>query len=171
MLKSEFVDFRCVWREAGLFGIKSFGLVIRYFEDNGNILVKFDGIEGEWRLSALEGPYGPIDRNDLFVGGKIQLFGRSLTISAANASVCHWIDVEGKRLQNMIKWLQTKIETVGAVPIIRREAPTMTSNIQRSSKAEGHQNLRKLKAEIAKLGEQLAYLGLSHLLLEQRIDI
>ena len=31
MLKSEFVDFRCVWREAGLFGIKSFGLVIRYF--------------------------------------------------------------------------------------------------------------------------------------------
>ena len=99
------------------------------------------------------------------------MFGRYLTISTANATVCHWIDVEGKRLQNSIKWLQTKIENVGAVPVIRREIPTMSRHIQRSSRAEGHQNLRKFKTQIAKLGEQLCHLGLSHLLAEEKVDI
>lgn len=168
---SEFIDFRCSWKESGVFGIYTYGLLMRYFLDNGNTLVKFDGIEGEWQLGELEGPFGPADRNDLFIGGKVKLFGRSLTISTANASVCHLIDIEGKRLQNMIKWLQTKIETVGAVPVIRREVPTMTRHIQRNSKAEGHQNLRKLKTKIARLGEQLAHLGLSYLLVEEEIDI
>ena len=169
--KSEFFDFRCVWRESGFFGTNSYGLVIRYLLESGISLVKFDGIEGEWKLSVIEGPHGPLDRNDLFIGGRLKLFGRSLTISTANASACHWIDVEGKRLQNTIKWLQTKIENVGAIPIIRREVPAMTRHIQRSSKAEGHQNLRKLKIEIAKLGEQLAHLGLSRLLFDEEIEI
>ena len=169
--KSEFVDFRCVWKESGFLGMNSYGLVIRYFLESGIALVKFDGIEGEWKLSVIEGPHGPLDRNDLFIGGRVKLFGRSLTITTANASVCHWIDVEGKRLQNKIKWLQTKIENVGAIPIIRREFPTMTRHIQRSSKAEGHQNLRKMKTEIAKLGEQLAHLGLSRLLFDEGIEI
>lgn len=83
----------------------------------------FDGVDGEWLFTVLEGPYGPIDRYDLFIGAKIKIFGRHLTISSANASVCHWIDQQGRKLEKKITWIQEKIEKVGAVPIIRREAP------------------------------------------------
>ncbi len=159
-----YIDFRCFWKETGLFGTSSHEVIIRYFLQDGSTRVKFEGVTGEWLLTVLEGPYGPVDRYDLFIGAKIKLFGRSLTIAAANASVCHWIDVRGKELKKLVMWFQNKIETVGAIPVIRRIAPTVTRYIVRSNKAEGHQNLRKLKIDIAKLGEQLADLGLGYLI-------
>ena len=69
---NNFVDFRCQWKESGLHGnINSYGLILRYFEDQST-QIKFDGVEGEWLLTALEGPYGPMDRYDLFIGAKVK---------------------------------------------------------------------------------------------------
>lgn len=137
-------------------------MIIRCYDDMST-QIKFDGVEGEWLFTTLEGPYGPVDRYDLFIGAKIKVFGRHLTISSANATVCHWIDQQSKKLEHKIKWLQEKIEKVGSVPIIRRDAPKVMRHITRSEKAAGYQNLRKLKIDLAKLGEQLSELGLSHL--------
>ena len=97
----------------------------------------------------------------------MRIFGRHLTITSADASVCRWIEKKGEKLTKKVAWLQEKIEKVGAVPIIRREAPVMTRNIVRATNSAGHQNLRKLKNDIGKLSEQLVDLGLSHLLLTQ----
>jgi len=160
--KVSFTDFRCEWREAGLMGdTNSYGLRIRYFEDQ-RTMVKLDGVDGEWLLTTLDGPYGPVNKFDLFVGAKVRIFGRHLTITSASASVCHDITVRAKKMEKMIKVMQTRVESVGAVPIIRRAVPTAVRHIVRSAKAEGHENLRKLLIDCTKLAEQLCDLGLSH---------
>jgi hypothetical protein len=69
--KSLYYDFRCHWKELNLYGEKqSFGLTIRYYDEDGRTIVKFDGLDGGWHLTTLDGPYGPLDRNDLFLGAK-----------------------------------------------------------------------------------------------------
>ena len=155
-----FSDFRCIWKELGLFGdTKAYGLVIRYFED-GQTIIKFDGLDGKWHYSQLEGQYGPIERYDLFIGARVKVFGRHLTVSATSASTCHWIDIEGKKLQKHQEWLQAKIESVGAVPLVRRQPPTAIKHIVRASKSAGNTDLRRLANENARLSEQIANLGL-----------
>ena len=160
--KVPFTDFRCQWKESSLFGdCNSYGLRIRHFDDQ-RTMVKIDGVDGEWTLTKLEGQYGPVDKYDLFVGGKVKVFGRWLTITSASASVCHGITVEAKRIAKMIAIMQSKVESVGSVPIIRRSVPTQVRHIVRSAQPEGHENLRKLLIDATKLSEQLCNLGLSH---------
>jgi len=153
-------DFRCLWKELGLFGnVNSYGLTLRYFED-GSTVVRFDGLDGQWVFSQLEGTHGPIERYDLFVGAKIRVFGRHLTISSTSASTCQWIDEEGKRLQKRQDWLQSKIESVGAVPVVRRNEPIgVKCNFTKKANS-GNADLRRLHGENAKLAAQLAELGM-----------
>ena len=71
-LRGKYTDYRCMWKEVGLFGdTNSYGLTLRYFED-GSTEIKFDGVEGMWVATQLEGHYGPIEKIDLFVGAKIK---------------------------------------------------------------------------------------------------
>jgi hypothetical protein len=58
-------------------------MIIRYFEDE-RTLVRFDGVEGDWQYSVLEGLYGPVTLLDLFIGSKVKIFGRSLAITTAS---------------------------------------------------------------------------------------
>ena len=149
----------------GLFGdINSYCLTIRYNIDDGSSIVKFDGVDAKWYMNVLEGPYGPIERWDLFIGAKVRIFGRHLSITSANASVCHWNDVQAKKLMKKQELLRQKIESVGAIPIVRRQVPVCIKNIVRASKAEGRTDLRRLFNENAKLYEQLTKLGLAHTL-------
>jgi len=49
-----FNDFRCSWKEAGLFGdVDSFGLTLRFYDDLST-QIKFDGVNGVWFLAKLE---------------------------------------------------------------------------------------------------------------------
>ena len=49
-----FYDFRCSWKEAGLFGdVDSFGLTLRFYDDLST-QIKFDGVSGVWLLAKLE---------------------------------------------------------------------------------------------------------------------
>ena len=49
-----FNDFRCSWKEAGLFGdVDSFGLTLRFYDDLST-QIKFDGVNGVWVLAKLE---------------------------------------------------------------------------------------------------------------------
>lgn len=154
-------DFRCIWKELGLFGnVNSYGLTIRFFED-GQTVVNFDGLDGKWHFSQLEGSHGPIERYDLFVGAKIRVFGRHLTISATNASTCQWIDEEGKRLLKKQEWLQSKIESVGAVPVVRRSAPIGIKCHFGKKANSGNADLRRISTENKKLCEQLSVLGMA----------
>jgi len=153
-------DFRCLWKELGLFGnVNSYGLTLRYFED-GTTEVRFDGLDGQWVFSQLEGTHGPIERYDLFVGAKIRVFGRHLTISSTSASTCQWIDDEGKRLLKRQDFLQQKIESVGAVPVVRRNEP-IGIKCHFAKRPSGGADLRRIYMENAKLTEQLAGLGMA----------
>ena len=159
--KTTFTDFRCQWRESGLMGeTNSYGLRLRYYND-GKTGVKIDGVEGEWTMTQMDGQYGPIDRYDLFVGGKVKVFGRWLTITSASASVCHGITVKAKRMKKMIAKMQERVEGLGSVPIVRRSVPSTTRHIVRSAQPEGHENLRKLLIDVTKLSEQLCDLGMA----------
>lgn len=159
-------DFRCTWKELGLFGnVNSYGLTVRYYED-GQTVVNFDGLDGRWHFSQLDGPHGPLDRYDLFVGAKIQIFGRHLTIAATNASTCQWIDEEGRRLLKRQDWLQSKIESVGAVPVVRRPTPTGIKGNFGKKANSGNADLRRISNDNKKLGEQLAGLGMARIALE-----
>ena len=99
----------------------------------------------------------------------MRIFGRHLTITSADSSVCHGIEKKAEKLTKKIAWLQEKIEKIGAVPLIRRQAPVVTRNIVREANSSGHSNLRKLKNDVSKLSEQLLDLGLSHLLLTETL--
>ena len=162
---SNYVEFRCEWTETSPIGkFLPYCVLVRFFDDDHHVEIKFDGIDGEWAFSFLNGPYGPVERCDLFIGAQLTLFGRRLSISSANASVCLAIDQEAKKLKFRRAWLQQKIECIGAIPVVRRDPPTVTRHILRESKGAGRANLRQLLVEITKLEEQLAELGLTHFL-------
>lgn len=154
-------DYHCQWNERDLFGkVSLYGLTIRFLE-NGDTLVKFDGIEGAWTYTALKGPYGTLEMADLFIGAKINVFGRHLTISSANAAACHWIHDESRRLRHQQNEFRKKIEAIGEVPCIRKKVVETVRHITRNTKTMGQTNIRQLMKENARLGEQLANLGLA----------
>lgn len=161
--RGKYTDYRCMWKELGLFGdTNSYGLTLRYFED-GSTEIKFDGVEGMWVATQLEGHYGPIERIDLFVGAKIKVFGRHLSINSTGATATRWIEDEGRRLMKQQNWLQERVESVGKVPVVRRPPPVGPLQFSgRSSKPAGSDNLRMIFMENAKLHEQLATLGMGH---------
>lgn len=157
-------EFKCEWKEIGLFGDRSvFGLTIRYDASDASTSVRFDGIEAGWKYSALEGPYGPITRNDLFVGSKIKIFGRSLAISSANREAVQWIEKENERMLAHRLSMQTKIEKCGSIPVVPRIYVPPLSSFRRDGLGFGGKcDLRKLHNENARLGEQLVKIGITH---------
>ena len=159
------LQFRCTWKELGLFGDRQvFGLTIMYSAEDQKTLIKFDGIDNAtWQYSSLEGPHGPCNRYDLFIGSRIKLFGRTLTISSASTVACHWIDREYAKLLKQQDYLITKVESVGSKPIVMRPQNQPMLNITRDEKGGGGRcDLRKVVNENARLGEQLSSLGLGH---------
>ena len=159
------LQFRCTWKELGLFGDRQvFGLTIMYSPEDQKTLVNFDGIDNaSWQYSSLEGPHGPCNRYDLFIGSRIKLLGRTLTISSASTAACHWIDREYVKLLKQQDYLITKVESVGSKPIVMRPQNQPMLNIKRDEKGSGGRcDLRKVVNENARLGEQLASLGLGH---------
>lgn len=164
----QFVDFKCNWEKIGLFEDRDlFGLTIRYY-DNGATCVKFDGTNKEWIETVVEGPNGPVDRYDLFIDGKVKIFGRTVSISTTCASNCHWIYNEGQKLLKKQSWLQSKIESIGAVSVVKRPPPKVAQGF-RAAKSEGQTNLRRIVSENIKLGEQMIDLGLGHFLKQKPI--
>jgi len=160
-----FYDYRCEWKDTGLFGERNaYGLTVRYFDDDGRTTIRFDGVDGAWHFSVLEGMRGPVERYDLFVGARLKVFGRFLTITSTTASNCAWIEAEGAKMLKRQDWLREKIESVGAVPIVRKPIIAAIKNVTRSAKPAGHLNLRKIYDENAQLQQQLFTLGLGHLI-------
>ena len=160
-------QFRCTWKELGLFGDRQcFGLTIMYSVEDQKILVNFDGVDGaNWQYSTLDGPYGPINRHDLFVGSRVKLLGRTLTISSASTLAMRWIDKEYQKLLRQQEFLVAKVESVGAKSCVRRQMPEVVLEITRDIKGTGGRcDLRKVVNENARLGEQLAGLGLGHVI-------
>eukprot|EP01041_Mallomonas_annulata_P009922 gene9922-20631_t len=154
-------EFRCFWQESDLLGkILFFGMTMRYFIDDNHIEIMFDGVDGGWIYSYLEGSHGPISRYDLFVGAKVKLFGRCLTIRSCTASAAEWIDMTAKEMRARRTWLQSKIESIGVTAVIPRAPPTVTRHITRETKNGGKENLRKLDSELMKLEQQLSDIGL-----------
>jgi hypothetical protein len=135
-------------------------LTIRFL-DNGDTLLKFDGINGEWTFTALKGPYGVLEMQDLFIGARVNVFGRHLTISSANAAACNWIQSEQARLEKEQEEFRRKIESLGEVPCIRKKTISTIRDITRNAKTAGQTNLRQILKDNARLGDQLASLGLA----------
>jgi len=161
----EHLDFRCEWKEIGLKGnILSYGITLKYFIEDQHFELVFDGVDATWKYSKLDGKYGPVDKYDLFIGSKITLFGRHLSISSTNCDICRLIDNTESKLKKKRAYLQEKIETLGVTPVVRRATQERVRNITRSSSKTGHGNLRQLRNEILKLSEQMGDLGLAHLL-------
>jgi hypothetical protein len=153
-------DYHCQWSERDIFGkVTLYGLTIRFLE-NGDTLLKFDGIDGEWTFTSLKGPYGCLEMYDLYIGAKINVFGRHLTISSANAAACHWIQSEQARLEKQQDEFRKKIELLGEVPCVKKKLTNTIRHITRNEKTAGQTNLRQILKDNARLGEQLANLGL-----------
>ncbi|KAJ1420794.1 hypothetical protein B484DRAFT_433427 [Ochromonadaceae sp. CCMP2298] len=154
-------EYHCQWNERDLFGkVNLYGLTLRYYEDC-RTLIRFDGLVGEWVFSTLRGAYGPIDQYDLYIGAKITVFGRHLTISSASGSAMRWIEREKRRLEKHQEYFREMICNVGKVPCVRGKDATVIKHITRD-KAPGQVDLRRLQSETARLGEQIASLGLAH---------
>ncbi len=156
-------DYHCQWSERDAFGkVILYGLTLRVVPDDmGKIYIKFDGMAGQWEYAALKGPYGSLELHDLFIGAKLNVFGRHLSISSANHEALRWIDKEQQHLMKQQENFRKLIERVGQVPVVRRPAAKAVQHITRDVKTKGQVNLRNLLKDNAKLGEQLASLGLT----------
>jgi hypothetical protein len=163
--------FRCEWKEIGLFGDRHcFGLTIQYSLKDQKSLIKFDGVDAQWQYSVLEGPYGPVDRYDLFVGSRIKVLGRAVAIVSANSSACRWIDKEYLKLCKQQEFLRSRIEKLGAICVVvkPRWAPTVFHITRNSKNSGGRCDLRKVYVENTRLGEQISSLGLPHIYEESK---
>jgi hypothetical protein len=109
-----YLPFRCEWKEVTLNGLaKAYGMDLLYFQDDKHFEITFDGVHASWILSKIDGPYGPIDEKDLFIGAKIHVFGRHLSITSSNSHVCHMVDKRAEALMKRRAWLQDKIGVFG----------------------------------------------------------
>lgn len=159
----KFYEFHCQWTERDLFGkVNLYGITLRFYEEQQKTVIRFDGLVGEWVYSVLQGPYGPLEHIDFFIGAKITVFGRHLTISSASGSSIRWIERERKRLEKQEEAFREKILAVGKVPCVKGKQVNIVRHITRGSETvPGHTDLRKLLMFNARLGAQLASLGLS----------
>jgi hypothetical protein len=159
-LNRNYFEYRCTWSELGLFGDKkAFGLTIRFYDDQ-RAAVRFDGVDGTWHFSALEGLYGPVENIDLFVGARIKVFGRNLTIGACSGDAMRWNEKEAQKLLKQQEKLINKIEAVGVRPIVKRPTAKGSASFSRDGGVGGKNDLRRLTNELNRLGEQVANLGL-----------
>lgn len=160
----KFYEYHCQWSERDLFGkVNLYGLIFRYYEESHKTLIKFDGLVGEWVYSAIQGPYGPLEHIDFFIGAKIKVFGRQVTISSASGSAVRWIEAQRKKLERQQERFREKIMAIGQVPCVRPKQKEVVRHITRgegTGAEPGHTDLRKLLQLNAKLGEQLVSLGL-----------
>lgn len=165
IVKEKYFDYRTTWTERDVQGQPDvYGLCIRYFVSQKLFLVRFDGLGQDWVDANLQGNYGPITLHDLFIGAKVNVFGRHITISSANGSAIQFIESEGKKLQKQQEYFQSKIESIGKVPIVRRKKPEIVHHITRNPSPPGHVNLRLLINENARLGEHIAELGIAQMI-------
>lgn len=157
------MEYHCQWKERNAFGQMSmYGLTLRYNIADGTTSLRFDGVSNsDWTFTALKGPFGALEPQDLYVGARVEVFGRHLTISSANSASVRWIENEAKRLGKLQDRFRKKIESVGQKPIVIPPKPGVIRNVERVNKKAGQINLRKLLNDVSKLGEQLAQLGLS----------
>jgi hypothetical protein len=159
--KGKSYDYKCQWNERDCNGkVSLYGLTVRFYEDNST-LIKFDGIDGEWVYSALQGTHGPITHHDLFIGARLVIFGRHLTVSSANAASIRWSEKEFKRLNQQQEAFRKRILSVGHIPCSRLKEPDTVRHITRNEKSAANHDLRKVLIETGKLGEQLVALGLA----------
>jgi hypothetical protein len=159
----KFYEYYCQWSERDLFGkVSLYGLTFRYYEESRKTLIRFVGLVGEWVYSAIQGPYGPLEHIDFFIGAKIKVFGRQVTISSASASAIKWIEAQKKKLEKQQDRFREKIMAVGQVPCIKARQAEIVRHITRGegNVPAGHTDLRKMLQANAKLGEQLVSLGL-----------
>lgn len=111
----------------------------------------------------INSPYGLVDKYDLFITSKVKILGRKITLTMTNASTCQNIKKESVNLLKRQNWLQEKLESIGATPIVKRQPPKVSS-VARSCKMEGQINLRRIYIDNIKLSEQMIDAGLGHFL-------
>jgi hypothetical protein len=162
-LWEKYFEYRCHWKELGLFEDKNiFGLTIRFIINDERTIVRLDGQNVEWEYVVLEGPYGPATRHDLFIGSKIKVYGRNLVIRAANRDACQWIDREYKRIVRQQDSMQMRIEKCGLIPVVQRVyAPPTLINTRGGPGQGGRCDLSRVRRENSRLGEQLVTIGLA----------
>lgn len=158
-----YFEYRCLWKELGLFEDKSiFGLTIRFLINSACTIVRLDGQNSEWEFVVLEGPYGPTTKHDLFIGSKIKVYGRNVIIRAANREACQWIEKEYKRLVKQQDTMQMRIEKCGLIPVVQRVyAPPLLINARGGHGLGGRCDLSRIRRENSRLGEQLVNIGMA----------
>lgn len=162
-LCEKYYEYRCLWKELGLFEDKNiFGLTIRFIINDERTIVRLDGQNTDWDYVVLEGPYGPATRHDLFIGSKIKVYGRNLIIRAANREACQWIDKEYKRMVKQQDSMQMRIEKCGLIPVVQRVyAPPILINTRGGPGSGGRCDLTRMRRDISRLGEQLVNIGMA----------
>lgn len=156
----KYFDFYSNWTERDINGKElQYGLTLRLFPDS-SIQIKFTGVESEWNFTSLKGPYGAITIHDLFIGSRVSIFGKSVTINSSSLLASKYLHSEAVKLLKQQEKYQLKIESIGIKPCIKKKDYKTLLQTKLLTKL----NLRQLLKENAKLGEQLSILGLANTL-------
>jgi len=129
--------------------------------DTGRVRVKIRGVEEEdLELSHIQNRHGGrLEASDLYIGAKIQLLGRDITLQEATTASVEWLESVGKSLKRKKRKLQKRVESLGFKACVEETYKDLDpTSIKRNSYILGSTNLQKLKKDIVQLESQIRQL-------------
>ena len=98
----EKLTYHSWWREGTALGLKRFTTTIEFDLNTYNFNVSFDDKHDPVTVSECKtNKYGPVAPWDLFIGAKIPLLGRNVTLMQGSKATCVWLDNHAKQLDNL----------------------------------------------------------------------
>ena len=109
------LNFLSWWHETTAKGSVRRDLRLSYDTTDGSVTLGLDKKTATlYRLSHLEGRYGPVGPFDLYVGAALEVLGRRLTLKqTADLATKTWVEAEAARLRRVQERLLDELRTYG----------------------------------------------------------
>ena len=99
-----FLCFTSWWRENENGKSVRREVKLKYDTSNGSVTLCLNKVTStQYRLSHMEGKFGPVEAIDLYVGAQLRVLGRVLTLRQADSPTVHWLEAESDGLRELAR--------------------------------------------------------------------
>lgn len=110
----EFLCFTSWWRENEKGASVRREVRLSYDTKDGSMTLCLNKVTSmQYRLSHVDGKYGPVEPCDLFVGAQLKVLGRMLTLRQADSPTVRWLEAEAARLRHVQRRLLDELSSYG----------------------------------------------------------
>lgn len=110
-----FLCFTSWWRETERGHSVRREVRLKFDTRDGSVTLCLNKVTStQYRLSHMEGKFGPVEAIDLYVGAQLRVLGRVLTLRQADSPTVHWLEAESERLMAIQRKLLDELASYGA---------------------------------------------------------